>query len=265
MSETDYSSRIGKMTWSYSRIDSFEPCRYKWFLRYIDDPLGVKGKPMFYSSYGTFMHRLIERYYRGELSKDDMVLEFLTDFEDMVKGERPSNDIVHRYIQSGVAYLKSFKPFPYNVVDVEKKVTFKAMGHKFVGIIDYLGEKDGELYIVDNKSRDLKPRSKRKKPTLKDQELDAMLRQLYLYSVAIKQEYGKYPKALCFNCFKNGTFIEEPFDVVAYDAALRWADETIKKITNTKSFYPSIDFFFCKYLCDYSDECCYVGGGEDES
>ena len=37
-----------------------------------------------------------------------------------------------------------------------------------------MGEEDGYLVIVDNKSRDLKQRSKREKPTLKDKELDSM-------------------------------------------------------------------------------------------
>ena len=52
------------------------------------------------------------------------------------------------------------------------------------GVIDLVGRSDtGGLVIVDHKSRALKPRSKRKKPTKTNQELDEYLRQLYLYAV----------------------------------------------------------------------------------
>lgn len=267
MSEGKYSSLINKMTWSYSRLECFNTCRYKWFLEYIDDPLRIKSEPKFYSSFGSLVHQLIEEYYKGELKKEDMRVAYLARFSKEVRGERPPGDIVDKYIKAGYEYLKSFEPFPYNVVDVEKRVQFEIAGHKFIGFIDYLGEKDGEFYVVDNKSRDLKPRSKRKKPTLKDKELDDMLRQLYLYAGAIQQEYGKFPVKLCFNCFRNKTFIEEPFVEMRYTEAVEWATRTIEKIQRANDFYPNIDYFFCRYLCDYSRECCYVDrkGSSDES
>lgn len=92
-------------------------------------------------------------------------------------------------------------------------------GVPFIGYIDFLGELDGSLYVVDNKSRVLKPRSKREKPTKTDEELDAYLKQLYLYSAAVEEEYGVRPCKLCFNCFRTDTFIEEPFLDKDYEGA----------------------------------------------
>jgi len=264
MSENKYRSLIEKMIWSYSRVDCFNTCRYKWFLRYIDDPLGVNSKPMFYSSYGSFVHALLEGFYKGIYSKEELPSLFLAQFGDMVRGERPPGGIAQKYIQAGYDYFKSFEPLPFNILGVEKKVSFKIGERQFVGFIDLLGEKDGELYVIDNKSRDLKPRSKRKKPTQKDVELDEMLRQLYLYSAAVFEEYGKYPKSLCFNCFKTGVFIEEPFKKERFDEAMEWAHKTIEKIVLANEYYPSLDYFFCRYLCEYQDECCYVGRGDDD-
>ena len=205
MKEVSYRPLIEGMKWSYSRLTSFEDCPYRWFLKYI---CKETEKPQFYSSYGTLVHKLIEQYYRGKLSKDEMLTQFLLNFSKKVQGERPSDTIVQKYITSGVDYLRNFKAFPFEMVDVEKRIDFDVHGIPFVGVIDYIGTKNGELYIIDNKSRDLKPRSKRKKPTVKDGELDEMLRQLYLYSVAVKQVYGMFPKALCFNCFKTGSPVD---------------------------------------------------------
>lgn len=186
-----------------------------------------------------------------------MLTKFLFDFHTEVQGERPKESTVSKYIQCGVEYLRGFSPFPYKMIDVEKKVEFEIGGRKFIGFIDYLGEKDGEYYIVDNKSRELKPRSKRAKPTVKDQELDEMLKQLYLYAAAVKQEYGKFPKALCFNCFKNGVFIEEPFSEKVFSETIEWFLKTIDDIADENDFLPYLDYFSCKNICGVKDECCY--------
>lgn len=257
MKEISYRPLIEGMKWSYSRLTSFEDCPYRWFLKYI---CKETEKPQFYSSYGTLMHKLIEQYYRGKLSKDEMLTQFLLNFSKEVQGERPSDTIVQKYITSGVDYLRNFKAFPFEMVDVEKRIDFDVHGIPFVGVIDYIGTKNGELYIVDNKSRDLKPRGKRKKPTVKDGELDEMLRQLYLYSAAVKQVYGMFPKALCFNCFKTGVFIEEPFDPEVYEGVIRWTVDLINEIADTEEFYPSIEYFKCRYICGVREECCYCDG-----
>lgn len=254
MGEVSYLPLIEDMVWSYSRIESFNDCPYRFFLKYISK---CKDTDKFYASYGSFMHKLIENYYRGILSKDEMLTEFLTGFSSNVKGVRPQESTVQKYIRCGVEYLTGFQPFKYTMVDVEKRVEFEIEGLKFIGYIDYLGEENGEYYIIDNKSRDLKPRSNREKPTVKDRELDSMLRQLYIYSVAVKQEYGKFPKALCFNCFKSGEFIEEPFREEAYNEAIEWVKQSVDDIKSADDFYPNRDFFSCYYICGVSDDCVY--------
>lgn len=244
------------MTWSYSRISGFEMCPYKWFLTYIR---GDEEAPTFYASYGSFIHSLLERFYKGELTEDALPSEFLLHFSEEVKGERPSPEIVSKYIQAGLSYLKSFRPFQFETVAVEKELQFDLDGAPFLAIADYIGRKDGKLVIVDNKSRELKPRSGRKKPTQKDQELDGMLRQLYLYAHGVKQEYGELPSLLCFNCFKNGAFIEEPFVNAAYEDTLEWAKREIEFIAGEEDFRPSADYFRCRWLCGFHDDCCYYG------
>lgn len=254
MGEISYRPLIEDMVWSYSRIKSFHDCPYRWFLKYIKH---MRERPQFYASYGSFMHKLLEGYYKGELTKEEMQIKFLFDFSKEVQGARPQESTVKKYIQLGTKYLEDFEPFPFRTLGVEQKVVSSVGGYPFIGFIDYLGEKDGNLYVVDNKSRDLKPRSKRPNPTVKDQELDDMLRQLYLYAGAVKEDYGCFPEALCFNCFKTNTFIVEPFHKSAYDEAVHWAKSSIEDIADTEEFTPRLDFFSCKYICGLNDECCY--------
>lgn len=203
------------------------------------------------------MHKIIQLYYDGVLSKAEMLTYYLLNFKSNVSGNRPKESIVASYIESGKNYLINFKPFPFNTVAVEERINFQIDGIPFVGIIDYLGEKDGEYYIVDNKSRKLKPRSKREKPTINDLELDEMFKQLYIYSEAVKQKYGKYPVALCFNCFLNGNFIVEEFSEQKFEDAKSWIIETIHKIENSESFDEEENVFACSYLCGVHDDCEY--------
>ena len=258
--KTIYNLISEEFTWSYTKIECFNDCPYKFFLQYF---WGCKSQPKFYASYGTLMHKLLEEYYKCSiferpLKKKLLPTEFLLRFTTEVQGDRPPEQTVKKYIDCGVEYLRNFQDFPFNTVGVEKRVNFSLKGKPFVGAIDFLGECDGGLCIIDNKSRDLKPRSRRSKPTLKDEELDSMLRQLYIYSAAVMQEYGKFPKSLCFNCFKTNTFIEEPFNIDKYNEAISWASKSIREVENAEEFYPNIDYFYCKNICGVSDECCYA-------
>lgn len=255
MGDLNYRPLIEDMVWSYSRISCFHQCKYKWFLKYIR---GMEETPQFYAQYGKFMHRLLELYYKEILTKDELKIRFLLDFSKEVEGDRPSEKIVQSYIQKGADYLETFNPFPYSKIDVEVEGTFNIRGIPFVGYIDYLGKSDEGYIIIDNKSRDLKERSGRKKPTKKDEELDEMLKQLYIYSAMVHQEYGEFPKYLCFNCFKNGTFIAEPFDKHVYENTMEWVEETVEEIKNESDFRPSVEYFGCRYLCGFSDSCEYL-------
>jgi hypothetical protein len=128
----------------------------------------------------------------------------------------------------------------------------------FVGYIDLLEQDErGGLLLIDNKSRVLKPRSTRKKPTKTDEELDQYLRQLYLYSHYVSSRYGKYPDKLCFNCFRKNIFIAEPFSHEAFNNAIEWFLGKITEIKAETEFAPDIEYFRCHHLCEMQDYCDY--------
>ena len=254
MSDVSYKPLIQDMTWSYSRLKAYDDCPYRWYLHYIK---GYDDMDMFYASYGVFMHKLLEGFYKGELTREQMLCKFLMEFSTEVKGRRPQASTVQGYIESGIQYIKEFKPFPFNVIAIERREPFEIEGIPFTSILDFIGELDGSIYLVDHKSRKLKERSKRKKTTQKDLELDEMLKQLYLYSIAVEKIVGKLPDYLCFNCFRTGELIVEPFDKTAFEEAKRWAVETVYKIQETADFEPNQNVFSCFWICGVSDRCIY--------
>lgn len=259
MGEVSYRPLIDDMVFSYSRLECFEDCPYKWFLKYIG---GYRESGRFYSSYGSLVHSLIQRYYLGLLKADELPVAFLTEFSSSVEGDRPSDQIVEKYVSAGLSYFRSFKPFPYETIGTEVELRFSISGVPFVGFVDYLGKTDGGLVIVDHKSRDIKPRSNRKKPTENDRTLDKMLRQLYLYAEGVRQVYREQIKLLCFNLFRINSFIAEPFSQTASDEAIAWALRTVEEIKACEDFYPNIDYFPCRWLCGVSEQCLFTGGKE---
>lgn len=237
--------------WSYSRLKTFEECKYKYYLRYV---LGVKEKDNFYASYGSYIHRLIEHYYKGEIKKEDLVPEFLMGFSENVIGERPKT--VEKYINEGISYFSTFEPFEYPVMCVEQRLNWEIGGSSFTGFVDYVGKTDNGYCVIDHKSRLLEPRSKRKKPTKNDLAIDSMLKQLYLYGEGMKQKFGEYPEFLCLNCFRNGNLIIEPFDKSKCEEAEKWALDIINQIKYETEWSPSFEYFVCNNLCGISDDDC---------
>ena len=175
MGEVNYAPVIQDMVWSYSRVKAFDDCPYRWYLRYIRK---LPSKEMFFSSYGSFIHKLIELYYKEGKTSKQLTDMYLSGFKENVSGRAPNPKIFTNYFKDGLRYLREIKPFPFSLNEVEKRVDFNLDGIPFVGYIDFLGEKDGELYVVDNKSRNLKPRSTKGKHTKSDEDLDSYLKQM---------------------------------------------------------------------------------------
>lgn len=77
------------------------------------------------------------------------------------------------------------------------------------------------------------------------------------YSSFVRDQYGVFPSQLCFNCFRNGTFIAEPFFMERYEAALMWVSDMVAMIEDEKDFRPNLEYFKCRYLCEMNNQCDY--------
>lgn len=241
--------------WSYSRLKKYEDCKYSWWLKYID---GCEGRERFFSQYGTFMHDILAKFYSGEITKDELPTYYLTHFIYNVTAKAPNQKIFNSYFSSGLEFLKDMEEIRLEQSEVEKKISFKINDKNFVGYIDLIGrDKDGGLWIVDHKSRALKPYSKRRSPTLSDKELDEYYKQLYLYSEGVSNDSGELPKCLVFDCFRKKYLIKEKFHSEKLEETKMWASNLIHEISNNTDWSPNYDWFKCKYLCDVHEDCEY--------
>ena len=244
----EYSYLISLMTWSYSRLRAYEDCGYGFFLNYIEEEEETKH---FYAEYGSLIHRILEQFYSGAITKEQALSMFMTGFVlDLPDEVKPS--IAENYYQQGKEYLSSLVMPKEKIVGVEERLNFKVGDYSFVGFVDLLLEDDG-LIIQDHKSHILRRGTEKQ-----NEEFDSFTKQLYLYSAGIKQRYGQLPKKLRFNCFRNGTLLEEVFNKNKYKETIQWALDTIKKIEQESTWKPSLEWFKCKYICGFSDSCEYA-------
>lgn len=254
-----YGFIIDDMEWSYSRLSSFDDCKYGWYLKYIE---GIpKSRKCFFSSYGGFIHKVLEQYLSGKLTMDGAVSYFLDNYDEAVQGTAPNEKIANNFFNMSLDYIQTLDQFPFHeIVDTEKEVLFRIDGHKFVGFIDVLArDEGGGLHIIDHKSHRLRKRSGRKIQTSYDKELDQYLRQQYLYSIPVYEEFGEYPKTISFNCYRFNQIITQDFNPEFLDRTKQWAISQIDKIRNENEWQAAPDAFRCAYLCDNADSCefCY--------
>lgn len=235
---------LGKY-WSFSRISTFDNCPYEFKLTYIDN---IDGESNVFAEYGTFVHSILEKLYKGELTVFDLVDYYDEHYKEKVVSEFPPYIDADKYYQTGRAYFENYEPITskYDVVGVEKRVNIDIEGNRFMGIIDLLlkDKETGEFIVYDHKS---KSGFKSKK------ELKKYARQLYLYAYYVKQKYNVLPSKLVFNLFRKGEEVEINFNEKEYEDTLKWFKNEIEAIKSTAEdgFNQKAEAdFYCKNLCN---------------
>ena len=250
---------LDTMTWSFSRLNSFYNCPYEWKLRYIDCNKSENG---FFGEYGSLIHKILEKYEKGELSLFELNDYYEEHFSENVPHDAPPNkyvDIKQSYYEKGLDYFNNIDLDldKYEVLGVEKEVRFQIPGKDFIGYIDLLlKEKEtGKIIILDHKSASIKILKNGKVSKSEQEHVREFIRQLCLYAIPVIEEYGHVDE-LWWNLFKDKNWLKMPFNKEDYDEAIQWAEDTLKLIETEKEWLPNPDFYYCNYLCGQRNHAC---------
>ena len=255
---------IDTMTFSFSRINY--SCLYEFYLHYIQCN---SSENSFFSQYGTFAHKILERYANGELGLFDLAGYYEDHFDEEVWMDAPyikNGDLKENYFYKGLEYFENLQPFleKYNVLGIEKEVRFKVGDHDFVGYIDLLlrDKETGEITILDHKSGSVKLlKNGTVSKSQKEQEhFLEFKRQLYLYSLPILEEYGRVDY-LCWNLFKDGNILTIPWNKKEFAETIVWAGEQINSLYDVEEWSPKSEAsdkdYYCRNLCGQREICEY--------
>lgn len=148
-----------KLTVSF--LETFKTCPYAALLGYIYgiEPAEVDMKAR---NIGTYMHKVLELYYRNFIGKKVIYDEaLLVRTMDMIKKTNEYADVYGFELENIESYIKDFIVFDeermknsnYIVKEVEKMITIDVDGHKIKGKIDRVDEDtlSGKLLVLDYK------------------------------------------------------------------------------------------------------------------
>lgn len=255
-------------TWSFSSVNSYENCPKCFYLSYLQDPPLEKDQNAF-AQWGTLGHSLFERYVDGELELYELGETYQKEYDEAVTLRFPPNkyvDLNKSYHDKGKEYFETWEGFPdsWELVESEREIHLDIGGNTFIGFIDLIvkDKNTGRYIVVDHKSK-----SKFKN----EEERDEYARQLYLYALYIKAEYGEFPSHLIFNMFRANDVVTIDFDEENLEKAVEWFKNTIKNIKKDNKFDDKItilwkakgkklkdfkkDDFFCNELCSVRSYC----------
>lgn len=264
----DYKFIIDTMTWSFSRLDSFDQCKLGWKKKYIDCE---EGESNAFASYGLLQHKLHEEYEKGLLDPLAIAFEYENRFDDAVPEDFPYNkytDLKESYFYKGLEYWENFNPDNLigdgEIVASEKKVEFEIEGYPFIGFIDLWIKEDDKNILCDHKSASISFTKKTKKPTKSSAEkMKHYERQQYLYSKALIDQ-GIKVDYLAWNFFNQQMVYKIPWNEKDYNEAVQWALDTIHKIENETEWNENYDYYYCHNLCDCRNSCqMNYDGGDD--
>lgn len=256
---SEYQFIIDNMIWSFSNLNSFNQCKYEWYLQRIER---ADGKNNFYAEYGSFCHKILEKYAKGELGLFELAEYFELNYDKEVTEfvYHKTADIRQNYKEKGIDYFENIDLDlnSYEILGIEKKCNFEVEGKPFIGFIDLLlkDKQNGDIIVLDHKSSEY-PIGKRGKILKSEQKkFQSYKRQLYLYAIQVYNEYGVYPVKLVWNFFKQQKWLAIPFDKDEYLEAQKWAIDTIHQIEKEEDFPPTVDFYYCHNLCRYRNSYC---------
>lgn len=249
------------VVYSHSKLETFEKCKLKFKYRYIDKIIPEIPKSI-EAHLGTIIHETLEWLYievmKGVIPTIDEAILYYS--EKWIEQYTQNMLIVNKsmtekdYFNKGINFLIDYyfkhHPFKEKTIATEKKIEInldETGEKKLIGFIDRLthNEETNELEIHDYKTANTLP-------TKEDIEQN---RQLALYSIAIKEEFGKDKNiSLIWHYLAHNQNICIKKTNEQLENLKKEVIELINKIEKTNHFPPNISRLcdWCEYrnICD---------------
>ncbi|OGJ15900.1 hypothetical protein A3K74_02260 [Candidatus Pacearchaeota archaeon RBG_13_33_26] len=246
------------LVYSHSKLETFEKCRLKYKYRYIDKI--VPKIPKSIEAYlGSMVHEALEWLYIKVMERKIPTVNELIDFfsEKWIENFSPDILIVRKekktqdYFNMGIEFLVNYymknQPFTDNTIAIEERVEINFdEERKIIGYVDRLVHNlnRNEIEIHDYKTS----------ASLLSREIMENSRQLALYSLAIKEMYGKDKNvSMVWHFLAHDMKFSLSRTNEQLDKLKKEVIELIDEIENTKDF-PANKSRLCDW-CEYKDIC----------
>ncbi len=245
------------MIYSHSRISTFEQCKYKYKLQYIDK-IKVETPTTIEAFMGEIVHRTLQKLY-SELQYQKLnKLKELLDFYNQTWEKEFSESILivkkeftaENYRKMGENYLtlyyERYHPFDQMTIlglETEERMTLSD-GNEYHVRIDKLACKGDTYYVCDYKTNS----------RMKDQDDVDSDRQLAMYSIWVKDKYRDAKKVvLLWHMLAFDKDVTSERNETQLQKLMQEVVDTIKEMESCKE-WPTTVSALCDY-CVYKSIC----------
>lgn len=248
------------MIYSHSRLETFENCRLRFKYKYLDKivpeiPKGIEAH------LGSMVHETLEWLYKKVMEKKIPSITDVIDFYSekwranlsqdflIVRKEMKPEDYFNRGVEFLVNYYLKHQPFKDNTIATEHKIEIdldETGEKKLIGYIDRLVHnlEKNEIEIHDYKTS----------ASVLSKEKIENSRQLALYSLAIKETFGKDKKvSMVWHFLAHDMKISISRTNEQLEQLRKRVIELINEIEQTKDF-PANKSRLCDW-CEYKNIC----------
>ena len=246
--------------YSHSRLSTFEQCPKKFKYKYLDK-LKPEIEKTIETHLGSAVHKTLEWVYTSiketgrDIKIDDIIIQYTEEWQKefsenilIVKKQFTARDYFNKGVQFLVDYYSKHSPFKDGTIACEKRILIKLEEgeYEIQGFIDRLvyNLETGEYEIHDYKTGNALPTQERI-----DKE-----RQLALYSIAIKEIYGREKEVLLvWHFLAHNKILKSKRTNSELEKLKKETAELIKKLESTKEF-PRNRSALCNW-CEYKNIC----------
>ncbi len=250
--------------YSHSKLSTFEKCKLKYKFRYIDKIIPDVEKSI-EAHLGSSVHSALEWLYKQVTNKepggsnkvpelDELISYYSEKWKEtfspemiIVKPGLKHGDYFNKGIHFLIDYYLENRPFNDNTIDIEKKILIDLDENtKLIGFIDRL------VHDIENDSLEIHDYKTGESQPLHDHgEKD---RQLALYSIAIKENFGEEKDVkLVWHFLAHKKKLVSKRTNGQLENLKRETLELIREVENTKAFPPTKSRL-CDW-CEYKSIC----------
>jgi CRISPR/Cas system-associated exonuclease Cas4 (RecB family) len=215
----------------------------------------------FFGEYGSFIHKLLEEYFSGNMEIDDMVEYYEKNYSINIITSPPPypKGMAENYYNSGLDFFADFNSYGirrenYEILEIEESTYtgFDDISLVIKPDIILKNKKTGKITLIDYKTA-------RKD----DKKIEAYKKQLLMYTYFLWSEKQLEVDNIKIWFIKSKEFYtieKNPHDVITM---LDWIKSVRNKITEERNFEPNLskdNEYFCSNICSMRLWCEYKNG-----
>jgi hypothetical protein len=254
-----YEIILDQMKYSFSSVNTYDTCHYSFEQNYILIEDRINN---FFGNYGSYVHSILESYFRSKIESWDMAIYFQDHYNENIKCSCPvfPAGMAINYYNQGMSYFENFEfdKEKYDIIYIEERIETRYKDINVVVVPDLvLRDKETKEYIlIDYKTKNLTKNGKVDKKKMQD-----VKKQVFLYSYFLWFTKGIEINKIQIWEIRNQQIIEFPYDQFYGFEALEWFETTIEKIKQETEWKANTSQkYFCDEICSNRFSCPYING-----